>query len=262
MSAIYHSVTDNSRPDPLLIKWWLEKPLDYQRRFEKAFNQGMQRIELGLVEGESVGELVRAVRGYKSRKDGLYHSGIMDVTKREAEALVRTSVMQVANATRMAIYEANADVMKGYQVVAVLDTRTSMLCRALDGHLYGLDRQPMDGGPPLPPGPPWHFNCRSSLCPWFKSYAELAGSEDLSRVKRDTLADIDKSTRASMNGQVAAKMNYNDWLKTQGEETQLEVLGEARMWLWKKGKLSMSDMIHQNGRPLNIEELKRKNSIR
>jgi len=61
-----------------------------------------------------------------------------------------------------------------------------------------------------------------------------------------------------MNGQVLAKMSYEEWLQDQDEETQKEVLGEARLWLWKRGKLSLSDMIHQNGRPLTIEELKHK----
>lgn len=80
----------------------------------------------------------------------------------------------------------------------------------------------------MPPGPPFHWNCRSTIIPQFKSFAELAGSEDLSKTKRDALEDIDKSTRASMNGQVAAKMNYEEWLRTQDEETQKKVLGEAR----------------------------------
>jgi len=237
-------------------KWWAEKPEAYRQRFEKAFNQGMERIELGLVEGESVGELVRAIRGYKD-KQGIVHVGVMDVTRREAAALVRTSVHQVAQTVRMGIYEANRDVIKGFQVVATLDTRTTPLCRALDGHVYGMDRKPLDGGPPLPPGPPFHWNCRSTLVPVTKSYAELAGGE-LSEEKRAALEAMDPGTRASMNGQVPDRLNYEEWLKTQREDVQKDVLGETRWDLWRKGKIGMADMVHQNGRPLTIEELRKK----
>jgi hypothetical protein len=53
-------------------------------------------------------------------------------------------------------------------------------------------------------------------------------------------------------------MNYEDWLRTQDEETQKEVLGPARWELWKGGKLSMTDMVHQNGRALTLGELRSK----
>lgn len=110
----------------------------------------------------------------------------------------------------------------------------------------------------MPPGPPFHWNCRSTLSPALKSYTELAGTEDLSPAKRRALEGMDKRTRASMNGQVPAKQSYEDWLRDQDEETQKEVLGEVRWGLWKKGLTGMSDMIHQNRRPLTIAELEAK----
>ncbi len=238
-------------------KWWAEKPLAYQQKMEKAINQGMEQIELGLVRGEAVGDLIRRIRGYKSAT-GAYHPGVMNVAYHEAAALVRTSVMQVAQAVRRAIYDQNADVIKGLQVVATLDTRTTPLCRALDGRIFDLERQPLDDdGPPLPPGPPFHWQCRSTLVPIIKSYAELAGG-DLSEEKRAALEAMDPGTRASMNGQVSDKITYEEWLKTQSERIQKEVLGETRWDLWRKGKIGMADMVHQNGRPLTIEELRKK----
>jgi len=250
-------VTETMIEGQVIGKWWESKPLDYRQRIERSINQGMQKIELGLVQGESVGELVRAIRGYKD-KMGIIHPGVMDVTRREAAALVRTSIHQVAQTVRMRIYEANKDVIKGLQVVATLDTRTTPLCRALDGRIFDLERQPLDDdGPPLPPGPPFHWQCRSTLVPIIKSYAELAGG-DLSEEKRAALEAMDPGTRASMNGQVSDKITYEEWLKTQSERIQKEVLGETRWDLWRKGKITMADMVHQNGRPLTLEELRKK----
>lgn len=96
------------------------------------------------------------------------------------------------------------------------------------------------------------------MIPVFKSYAEVAGAEDLSPEKRCALQKMDAGTRASMNGQAPAKVNYGDWLRGQDEEKQKEVLGRTRWDLWKKGSIGMADMVHQSGRPLTIEELRHK----
>lgn len=234
-------------------KWWSQKPEVYRQKIEKAMNAGMQEIELGLVKGEAIGDLIRRVRGSKNTP------GVMDLAKHDAAALVRTSVMQVAQTVRRDIYDANADVLKGLQVVATLDSRTTPLCRGLDGQMYNMDGSPMNGGRPMPPGPPFHWNCRSTLIPVFKPYSEMkkAGGS-LSAEKMDALNKMDAGTRASMNGQVPDVLNYNQWLKTQPEAFQKDILGESRWELWKTDKLTMADMVHQNGRPLSINELEQK----
>lgn len=249
------AIVSNTLIDGATIKqWWEGKPEAYRQKFQRAMQAGMQQIELGQVKGESIGELIRRIRGTKDTP------GVMDVAKHEAAALVRTSVMQVAQGVRREIYAANADVIKGLQVVATLDMRTTPLCRALDGTQYDLDGNPLDGGNrPMPPGPPFHWNCRSTLVPIFKPYSELIKTKGkLSGEKLDELEKVPLSTRASMRGQVPDSMDYNAWLKTQPEQIQKEVLGEARWELWNTGKLTMADMVHQNGRPLTLPELERK----
>ena len=67
--------------------------------------------------------------------------------------LVRTSINQVANAASQQVYEANQDITKKYRYVATLDTRTSAICRALDGREFEYGKGPK---------PPQHFNCRST----------------------------------------------------------------------------------------------------
>lgn len=239
-------------------KWWAEKPEIYRQKMEKAINQGMQQIELGLVKGEAVGELIRRIRGYKSGT-GFYHPGVMDVAYNEAASLVRTSVMQVAQTVRRSIYEANEDVIEGIQVVATLDTRTTPLCRGLDGRQFHHDGSAMDGGRPMPPGPPFHWQCRSTIVPIVRPYSDLVkGKGKISKDKLDELEKMDAGTRASMNGQVPATLDYNEWLKTQPKSVQVEVLGEPRWKLWQTGKLTMADMVHQDGRPLSIDELQQK----
>ena len=72
------------------------------------------------------------------------------VANNQVVALVRTSINQVANTASQQVYEANQDITKKYRYVATLDTRTSAICRALDGRQFEYGKGPT---------PPQHFNC-------------------------------------------------------------------------------------------------------
>ena len=72
------------------------------------------------------------------------------VADNQIVSLVRTSINQVANAASQQVYEANQDITKKYRYVATLDTRTSSICRALDGREFEYGKGPT---------PPQHFNC-------------------------------------------------------------------------------------------------------
>jgi hypothetical protein len=98
------------------------------------------------------------------------------------------------------------------------------------------------------------------LIPITKSFEELIGSDKLSDEQKNALANIEsESVRASMGGPVDSDMSYEEWLRGQPEETQIDILGPARHDLFKRGKITaLADLIHQNGRPLNLEQLKKK----
>ena len=64
-----------------------------------------------------------------------------------------------------------------------------------------------------------------------------------------------------MGGPVAGDMSYEKWLKGQPEEVQKDVLGPTRQKLFASGTIkALSDLIHQNGRPLTLEQLEKKMS--
>lgn len=75
---------------------------------------------------------------------------LTQATDNQVMTLVRTSVNQVANAASQQVYEANQDITQKYRYVATLDSRTSSICRALDGREFEYGKGPT---------PPQHFNC-------------------------------------------------------------------------------------------------------
>ncbi len=104
-------------------------------------------IRMGFVEGETIGQMVRRLRGTRALK---YADGLMEIDRRGAEALVRTAVNHTANYARQAVYEANADIVKEVQWLSALDGRTTVGCAALSGKTF-----PVGSGP----RPPRHWNC-------------------------------------------------------------------------------------------------------
>lgn len=212
-------------------EWWAGQAQGLQRRIAIALR--MKRDSAPSVTG-----LV----------DSLRESGVFDGAKREAKALVRTSVHNTVNQTRLALYRENSDMIGSLQHVSTLDDRTSLLCISRDGLRWTLDGKPI-GHKQKFAVPPLHWNCRSTLTPVTKSWKELGV---------DLPDDTETGTRASMDGSVPADMKYEQWLRMKGEEFQDRVLGPTRAALWRSGKMKISQMIDQTGRELRIDELKKR----
>lgn len=226
-------------------RWWSRQAGGVRQRFEDQVRQG-------LLANETNSTIARRVR-----------DEVMSVNRNQSEALVRTSVQNVSNAARFKTYERNDDVIKGVQALVTLDTRTTDICKARSGAAWDLKT-----GRPLPesrtnedfPGhPPWHWGCRTTLVPVLKSWEELRRESGGTRRTKlgKKMDEIPESTQASMDGQVAADLTYERWLKNQTKERQIEALGRQKWELWKKNEISLRALIDQSGRPLTVQQLRK-----
>lgn len=214
----------------LLREWYNGMPDGTFRRVKSAISQGY-------VEGQTTQQIIRTIRGTRAQ------AGIIEQSRRGAEATVRTALAHTANVARNEIYKRNQSRIKVIQWVSTLDGRTSAICRAYDGKVFS----PKSG-----PRPPVHINCRSTTIAVFKTAKQL---QKMLKIKKVPVA-----TRASMNGQVAADLNYNDWLKKQPKSFQNEVLGRKKGDLFRAG-VPMDRFIDKAGNELTLDELKeRENS--
>ncbi len=195
-------------------------------------------IRIGYVEGQTIQQITQRIMGTRALQ---YTDGLMETSRRDAAAMVRTAVSHTANFTRNEFYKQNDDLVKGIKWISTLDGKTSAVCRARDGEIY-----PVDSGP----RPPAHWNCRSSTTPVIRSFRELGIDPPESAA----------STRASMSGQVPDDMTYQDWLKKQPVERQDDILGKTKGQLFRKGGLTLDRFIDRNGRELNLAELRAKNA--
>lgn len=194
-----------------------------------------QQIRLGMVASETTDQIVSRIRGTKALQ---YRDGIMDVSRRSAQSMVRTAVSHVSNVASQETWKANAHIVKGWQFLATLDGRTTVTCAGLSGQFFPIGEGPI---------PPRHIRCRSVSVPVTKSFKELGVDAD----------ELSKGTRASMDGQVAADTTFADFLKRKGDSFQDQVLGKTRADLWRNGKLDLADFIKSDGTVLTLEQLRK-----
>lgn len=204
----------------------------FRGRLLKDWASGLQQEELkrlndairiGITEGQTTDQIVRRIRGTKKAR---FQDGILEISRRDAEAVTRTAVSHVANRARSEVYNANADIVRKLQYVATLDSRTTIICASRDGKLYDLGKEP---------ALPAHFRCRSVLIAYFEV---------------DEVGD-----RASMFGQIPANTTFSAFLKKQSKEFQEEVLGVERAKQFRSGT-PLEKFVDKSGKVYTLKELK------
>lgn len=166
----------------------------------------------------------------------------------QLKTLTRTAITETSNFVSNATYKLNDDVVQGYQYVATLDSRTSLICGRLDGKVYSLDNKNA-------PQPPQHFNCRSTTIPVIKSTNQLLNTDN-NRLQKRKIARLSDSRRASINGQVPGKTTYPEWLSSQPNDVKLAVLGsQKRVSLFNSGKVKFSQFSNKDGKLISLKQL-------
>jgi SPP1 gp7 family putative phage head morphogenesis protein len=212
----------------LLEPWWKEWS-------EKQITQINNTITRGHAQGWTNQQLVQALRGTRA---GEFKDGILATTTRNAEAIVETSIQEVAGRARDLTWARNSDLVIAVEVIATLDSKTTPQCRSLDRQRFTLEEAPRF---------PLHIRCRTTtrpvLAPEFEALRE-------------------GGKRASEVGPVSNKLSYYDWLKQQPSEFQDDAIGPNRGKLLRDGGLTSAEFarLNLNNRfePMTLEEMKRK----
>lgn len=266
-----------SLPAPSLLKA-LATENPFEGRTLKEWSRGireadirriMDQIKIGMVQGESSQAIARRVVG-TARLNGV--DGVTEITRRQAAAITRTAVNHIANAAKREFYKENKELFEGEIYVATLDSRTTPICRSLDGKIYEVGQGPI---------PPLHFNCRSlrvgvidgkvlgerpskpvSEKGLLREYARDKKLERVPRSRKDlpfghkgTFDNFSATRTRQLTGQVPAKVTYQEWLSRQSKEFQEDVLGVTKAKLFRSGNLTLDKFVNRAGDELNLKEL-------
>jgi hypothetical protein len=239
VDQVFAAATAKPFQGRLMSEWFASLPVKRATRLRAS-------IAMGFVEGKTVQEMVTAVRGTKAQG---YKDGILQIDRREAEAVVRTAVAHVAAVARTETYAKNADLMAAEQWLSTLDSRTTPECQIRDRLMYTADEDhdPIGHKVPWLAGPgELHWGCRSTSVPVLRT-------EELLGIKLPPLQ------RASAAGPIGAETNYAQWLAAQPASRQDQILGQNRGALFRSGKLAFEKFFNNEGRLLTLDQLRASN---
>lgn len=232
----------------------------------------VRTLQLGAATGDTTDNIVRKVVGTKANQ---FADGILTVTRREAQAIVRTGLTHVSTQARELVWEANSDVIEVLVVVATLDGRTTAICRARDGHGVALDGKGLPKGVPAldPPGvrPPFHVGCRSTMVAVFRGLGLLGDRPTVVDTRTLEKREIDFKAQAKATGRpiqeiradwaaknvgrVPSTTSYQDFLGRQSAAFQDEVLGKTKGKLFREGNLKLDQFVDRAGNELTLAQL-------
>ena len=217
-------------------------------------------IRSGVFSGETTQQIARRMIGKLEFADlgplsvkQLAQSGgeLTKLANNQIQTIVRTSVNQVQNQASQAVYAANSKVAPKYEYVATLDSRTSPICRRLDGQKFAYNKGPT---------PPQHFNCRSTTVP----VVDFDGlQKKYPRLEKPPVGKV--VSRPSGTGRVPQGTAYGDWLLKQDKKLQVKTLGsEQKVRFFKRiakkegsGQAAIRKLIRNDGSERTLDDLKR-----
>ena len=158
-----------------------------------------------------------------------------NVSFSNAKRLAETETAYVQETARMDTWQ-KLHVAK-YELIAMLDSRTSPICREMDGKVF--ERADAKPGVTMPP---FHCYCRTTTAPYIEG---ITDDDDSTRVARDP--DTGKTV------QVPGKMKYGDWKAVFVDKSK--TLAEWRDNLMTTGENSA---ILNSGREKELEQAKKR----
>lgn len=173
-------------------------------------SEGARAAEDALIQG--------LLAGKNPRETARFVRKALGITLTRALRIARTETLRAYREATRISYQANRDIIDGWQWCAKLDHRTCAMCWMMHGTIHTLNERLDD-----------HPNGRCAMSPVVKSWAEIG------KVLGIDLADVQESrTMLEPGVDVFTKLD---------DAEQIKILGKAKWTAWKSGKFELPDLI-------------------
>ncbi|MFZ4835878.1 phage head morphogenesis protein [Rouxiella sp. Mn2063] len=232
--AGYDSLMKSLRNNPMSLKNW-NGPL-YLPDFIDAWGvmaatQATNEVARVFASNGTVSDLQESINGSASN----YGAGaLIGKMVLDYDAIAKTSLQHAHSMSAVEFYMENQDIVDEEEFAAILDNKTSMLCRSLDGTTYPVGKGPR---------PPLHIRCRSRMLP-------VINKRFRAMMKQDAPGDS-----------VYGEETYYQWLDRQSAKRQDIILGPTRGKLFRDGGLTPEQFaklqLHKNFKPMTLDDMKK-----
>lgn len=188
---------------------------------DNAFERVKRAYRVSGARGDDLDDLLKVVTGTRANR---FRDRVLQTSSRGAQTAARTFINALSNTILEAIISENEGNIAGTQHMSVLDSQTSDICIARSGVRWTVDREPIGHKFPFQV-PPLHPNCRSLIVPVFD----------------------DRNPPA---------LTFDDWFSTLGASRQNEIIGVGKGKLYRRGEITLRELVNQFNRPLTLDQLK------
>lgn len=173
---------DNDKIGKAIKRPWATDNSNFSSRIWKNKQQLINNLNTNLTQS--------VIRGEDPQRAINNISKIMNTSKTNVGRLVMTESSFISSSAQKDCF--NELDIEQYEIVATLDTKTSEICRELDGKVFDMkDYQPGITAPPF------HCWCRTTTCPYF--------DDEFTQGEERAYRDADGKT------QFVKDMDYDDW---------------------------------------------------
>ncbi len=157
----------------LFLGGTLKATLDYQKN---VINNNISR-NLNMIYNQS-----------NLNNKSLFRNNVLNLNSSQLQTIARTATNNTINLSRLETFKKNK--INKYQYTAILDSKTTKICRKLDGNVYLVENKKA-------PKPPQHYNCRSYIVPIIDNSDKFSDTEDFKDFAND---QTDKNYITDKNG--------------------------------------------------------------
>ncbi|WP_455715427.1 minor capsid protein [Anaerosporobacter sp.] len=175
---------DNDKIGKAIKRPWATDNSNFSSRIWKNKQQLINNLNTNLTQS--------IIRGEDPQRAINHISKLMNTSKTNVGRLVMTESAFISSSAQKDCF--NELDVEQYEIVSTLDTKTSEICRELDGEVFDMkDYQPGVTAPPF------HCWCRTTTCPYF--------DDEFTQGEERAYRDADGKT------QYVKDMKYNEWYK-------------------------------------------------
>ena len=219
--------------------------------WQKWTNEVDALVQNGFVNGATINEIADDVFNQMRLQKSTVSKNLLNRAHRSARSVAITGTNHYANQARIAFVNTNDDILKGYRLIAVVDSRTSQKCRALDQKFIPKNSPKLSSFTP-----PLHINCRTALVYEVDDRYKLDNKE----TKRASSFEVDgKRDPKPVSSEGIYYENFKK-LKAADQDNVLgNTLGKAFRKMDSPAEFANAT-IDTLGNPLTISEMKKKDN--
>lgn len=219
--------------------------------WKKWTNEVDALVQNGFVTGQTINEISANVFNQMKLQKSTTSKNLLNRAHRSAKSVAITGTNHYANTARIEFVDQNDEVLTGYRLIAVVDSRTSQKCRALDQKFIPKNSPKLSSFTP-----PLHINCRTALV------------YEVNEKYRLDDADTDRASSFVVDGKrdpkpVSSEGIYYDKMKTLKAADQDNILGNRMGKAFRKMNNPSefaNATIDSLGNPLTIKEMIKKDN--